>query len=164
MFFRGCRNARLVLAGVALLAFPLCAQKYYPDDPLEREPRPLRIEKARFRKLSNNYDFFLNTFAKPGQRQSPGRPIPARGINTLGEVPGGAWYQNRHGRTPMSIEELVRGPGSGNPPSMSGPWSVLRLKSEGVTPGFVVADSRGVRYWLKFDPLSNPEMATAADV
>jgi hypothetical protein len=64
----------------------------------------------------------------------------------------------------MTIEELVRGPDRDNPPSMDGPWKVLTAKSEGITPGFLIEDSRGVRYFVKFDPLTNPEMASAADV
>jgi hypothetical protein len=33
-----------------------------------------------------------------------------------------------------------------------------------VTPGFTLEDERGRRYLVKFDPLTNPEMASAADV
>ncbi len=154
---------RIVLLTL-LLAAALGAEKFYPDDPIEREPAPRRVEKATRRKLSDIYDFFLNTFARPGEAQTHGRLLPAQGVNTLGEVPDGAWYVNRHGRAPMVLEELTRGPSSGNPPSMDGPWDIETAKSEGVTPGFVILDSRGTRYWLKFDPLTNPEMASAADV
>jgi len=64
----------------------------------------------------------------------------------------------------MTVEELVRGPGGDAAPSFSGPWTVVAAKTEGITPGFTVTDSNGRRYVLKFDPLSNPEIATAADV
>jgi hypothetical protein len=40
---------------------------------------------------------------------------------------------------------------------------VVSGKNEGVTPGLVIRDSKGRRYFLKFDPKSNPEMASAAD-
>ena len=33
-----------------------------------------------------------------------------------------------------------------------------------MTPGFQIEDSRGSRYLLKFDPETNPEMATGAGV
>lgn len=157
---------RLLIAALLGLsaAVPCAAQKFYSDDPIEKEPAPVRVEKARFRKLSDYYDFFLNTFTSPGERQTKGRIIPAQNVNTLGEVPDGAWYVNRYGRRPMTTEELVRGPESGNPPAMNGPWKLLSVKSEGITPGFRIEDSRGKRYFLKFDPLTNPEMATAADV
>lgn len=47
---------------------------------------------------------------------------------------------------------------------MDKPWTVLSGKNQGVTPGLVIRDSKGRKYFLKFDPVSNPEMASAADV
>jgi hypothetical protein len=84
-------------------------------------------------------------------------------VNTLGEVPDSGWFTNRIGSRPMSIEELVRGPGDSHAPA-AGPWTVVSGKNEGVTPGLVIRDSAGRRYFLKFDPKSNPGMASAADV
>lgn len=139
--------------------------RFYPDDPLLREPEPKHVQSVRKRKLSDFYDLFLHSLADAGERQpAKGAKIPARGVNTLGEVPDSAWYRNRHGSRPMSIEDLVRGPGTNRAPSVEGPWTVLSAKSEGVTPGFLVQDSNKRRYFLKFDPITNPEMATAADV
>jgi hypothetical protein len=147
---------------VALVAF---AQKFYPDDPVPREPQPIPVTKAKGRKLSEYYDFFWHTFATPGEKQpKKGKPIPAQSVNTLGEVLDGAWYMNRHGRSRMSIEELRRGPGDANAPSKDGPWKVVSAKTEGVTPGFNIVDSRGETYVVKVDPADYPEMATAADV
>jgi hypothetical protein len=153
-----------ILSIPILFAAALGAQKFYPDDPIERMPKPMRVEKANSRKLSDYYDFFLHTLTKPGERHNPGHQVPAGAVNTLGEVPDSAWYQNRHGRRRMTMEELVRGPDTDNPPSMDGKWTVTKAKTEGVTPGFEIDDSRGVHYWLKFDPQTNPEMASAADV
>lgn len=82
----------------------------------------------------------------------------------MGEVPDSAWYRNRHGARAMTTEELLRGPGTNRGPSTDGAWTVLSAKSEGVTPGFLIQDSNKRRYFLKFDPKTNPEMATAADV
>ena len=147
-----------------LLSATMAARKFYPDDPITRDPKPIRVAKALKRKLSNQFDFFHNTFVRPGERQTPGKWIPAGAVNTLGEVPDSAWYQNRHGHRRMSIEQLVRGPGASNPPSMNGKWTITKLKGEGITPGFEINDSRSVHYWLKFDPLTNPEMASGADV
>ena len=36
-------------------------------------------------------------------------------------------------------------------------------KSEGISPGLTVRDSTGTLYFVKFDPPSNPEMATGAE-
>jgi hypothetical protein len=64
----------------------------------------------------------------------------------------------------MSLPELVRGPGDANPPDMTAPWTLLEGKTEGITPGFVMMDAKGRRYVVKMDPLTNPELASAADV
>jgi len=162
-------------AKVMLLALHLAvlgsAEKFYADDPLERIPAPLPVKKLETRKLNDVYDLFENTFAEPGDRQPKGKKargaklIPAQAVNTLGEVPDDpAWFTNRIGSRPMSIEELVRGPGTDKPPSMDGPWQIVGAKTSGVTPGFRIKDSTGELYLLKFDPLTNPEMSTASDV
>lgn len=152
---------------ILALAFALAAaasgRKFHPDDPIAKMPPPLRVEDARPRKLNDYYDFFQLTFFRVGERHAPGKPIPAQAVNTLGEVPDSSWYTNRHGSKRLSQRELVRGPGDENAPD-AGPWEVIEAKNEGVTPGFTIRDARGNRYKLKFDPLSNPEMATAADV
>ncbi|MBM3776358.1 MAG: hypothetical protein FJW37_14530, partial [Acidobacteria bacterium] len=139
--------------------------KFYPDDPLAAAPPPLSVKLAAARKFNEYYDFFSNTFARPGELHYKKRaPVPAQGVNTLGEAPDSEWYTGRHYFRRMSLGELARGPGPGEPPSLEGPWTVVAAKNEGVTPGFTIVDSRGRRYIIKFDPRSNPELATAADV
>lgn len=147
------------------LAMACGAQKFYPDDPIWTVPRPLPVSSIHGRSLSDYYDFFWHTFATPGEKQpKQGKPIPAQGVNTLGEVPDGTWYTNRHGRNRMSLDALRRGPDSDSGPSKDGPWKVVSAKTEGVTPGFTMVDSRGQKYMVKVDPIDNPEMATGADV
>ncbi len=170
-------NIRRVLK--LLLALPLVfcvphttsAQKFYPDDPLWTTPPPRDASGALSRKLSDYYDFLSNTFAELGEEQPDDDDddpetgyIPARDVNTLGEVHDGGWYVNRHYRHPMTIDDLVRGVGDTRAPSLDGPWTVIAGKTEGITPGFTIRDSSGRRYVVKFDPLSNPEIATAAEV
>ena len=140
------------------------AGRFYNDDPLETMPPPGRVESPLKRKLDNLYDFMSGTFIDPAEHQRPTAVIPAQGVNTLGEVPDSDWYTNRHGRRRLSIAELVAGPGSENPPAKDGPWRVIACKTEGVTPGLTIVDSRGRRYLLKFDPIDYPELASAADV
>ena len=154
-----------------LVASPLGAKKFYDDDPLEKEPTPLHVENAKSRKLNDYYDFFLNTFAKPGERHAKedrdGKAglIPAQAVNTLGEVPDSAWFTNRIGSRPMSIEELLKGPGNESAPSRKAKWKIIGAKSEGVAPGFVIRDTlTGKGYILKFNSLAYPEMATGSDV
>lgn len=155
----------LALAASLATAEMAAARKFYDDDPLEREPAPRDASKAARRKISDYFDFFQQTFAPAAELQKPGKSvIPAQAVNTLGEAMDGAWYTRRHYYRPMSIEELVRGPGAGPAPSMQGKWRVVKAKSEGVTPGLEFIDSGNRRYVLKFDPLEYPEIATAPDV
>jgi hypothetical protein len=144
--------------------WPLAAQKFYPDDPLERNPPPRNVGQVNRRKLSDYYDFFHHTFAPPGERQTAGQQISAQNVNTVGEVPDDSWYTNRHYRYPLSSEELARGAGNTRAPDPSGPWTVIAAKTEGVTPGFTVRDASGRRYVMKFDPLNCPEITTAAEM
>src|SRR5688572_21825711 len=123
---------RHAVALLVFLAVHLPAAKFYPDDPLEREPTPVRVEKVRPRKINDVYDLFSHTFSTRGERHPLERSIPAMDVNTLGEVIDGAWYQARHGRRRMTVPELVAGPGDSKPPS-EGPWTVVSAKTEGIT-------------------------------
>jgi hypothetical protein len=74
-----------------------------------------------------------------------------------------SWWQPRLGYKPVSIEELRAGPGPGTGPA-PGRWSVVKAKTAGVSKGFQMKDSQGVRFAIKFDPTPFPELATSADV
>jgi hypothetical protein len=140
------------------------APRFHGDDPLWTLPQPLPVKSAQLRRISDVYDVFYTHLAQPGEHQpEKGPPILARGVNTLGEVPDGEWYVNRHYRQRMSIAQLQQGP-AGDPPSRAGKWTVVSAKAEGVTPGFTIVDSTGRRFVIKFDPVDFPELATAADV
>jgi hypothetical protein len=153
------------LLGVLLLCVPVAAQRFYPDDPIQREPAPVPVAHVAARNINDYFDFFQCTFFPPDKQEMRSRrPGPAEAVNTLGEVPDSAWFTNRIGARPMSMEELVRGPDDDHVPVAGQPWVVLSAKNQGVTPGLVIRDGAGRKYFLKFDPKSNPEMATAADV
>ena len=161
-----CGRTACLAALLGAAAIPLGAggPRFYPDDPLIREPRPRHVAEARPRKLSDYYDFFRNLFGGAGERWTEtGTPIPARAVNTLGEPMEGAWWERRHYYRRMTIEELKAGPGDAHPPA-PGKWTIVAAKSEGVTPGFVIKDSAGETYFVKFDPLDHPELATGADM
>jgi hypothetical protein len=149
------------------LSVPLAfrgATRFYADDPVEKDPPPVTISKVKSRALSDYYDVLKNTFYRLGERNTRSRFLRAKSVNTLGEVPDSPWYTNRIGKRSMTAEELVRGPGNENGISFAAPWTIVAPKSEGVTPGFLVRDSSGRFYQLKFDPITNPEMATAAEM
>ncbi|MBS1830828.1 MAG: hypothetical protein JST93_36370 [Acidobacteria bacterium] len=146
-----------------LLPLALPAQRFYGDDPLEFEPKPHNVPVAANRKLSDYYDLFSNQFGNPGERNKPkSPPTRAKGVSTLGEPMQGAWWRKRHYYNRMSLEQLQLGAGGTTPPA-PGKWTIISAKNEGVTPGFTVIDANKRMFFVKFDPKSNPEMATAAD-
>jgi hypothetical protein len=91
-------------------------------------------------------------------------PREAANTNALDEVPDSTWFNNRHARRRLSAEALAQGPNTGHPPSASGPLVVLSGKSLGMTPGFVMRDTKGDRYVVKFDPPDYPDLATGAEL
>ncbi len=154
---------RLALLFLTLALVSGQARKFYADDPLDREPPPRPANDVKNRKLSDYFDLFSHQFGKTGERQPEKGPrIPAGAVNTLGEAMQSSWWEKRHYYRTMTNEELARGPGQGTPPA-DGPLTVISAKTEGITPGFVMLDSSKRRFFVKFDPLTNPEMATAAD-
>ena len=145
-----------------LAASALSARKFLDDDPLLVEPKPRPVLKAENRKLSDIFDLFAHQFGPPGEHQpAKGEPIRARAVNSLGDPMEGAWWEKRHYFKPMSREDLIRGANYAPAPAI-GKFTITGAKNE-IIPGFVVVDSHQQTYFVKFDPLSNPEMATAAD-
>jgi len=141
-----------------LLALAACTTSLFASEAL------VPVGKIQPQKMSEFGDMMSNTFGSPGERQTAKEPIPSRGVLPNGEVPDSPWYVNRHASTPMSIDELKRGPGDTNPPAATGTWTIVSAKTEGVTPGFVIEDAKGDKYVIKFDPPRHPELASGADV
>ncbi|MFQ5793395.1 MAG: hypothetical protein ACE5JI_23230, partial [Acidobacteriota bacterium] len=141
---------------------PVRAQKFYPDDPLlddndrlETPGKPAELE------LSQLYDRFGHVAHDFGA--SP-LGSEASNVNTLDEVPNSSWFTNRHGWKRMTIEELTRGPNQSDGPNPNVTWKVFKGKSQGLTPGFEIADDKGDRYVIKLDPVAIPELSSAAEV
>ncbi len=97
-------------------------------------------------------------------RRLAGKRKQAMNIDAFGEVPDCSWFTNRNAMRRMSVEEIARGPDSGNGPDTSGVWTVTHAKVEGITPGFNIEDSQGVSYVIKFDTAGYPELATGAEI
>lgn len=150
-----------VLAGLLLAAAPVALRsasgpKFYPDDPLDKPPPPRNTAGIKPRKTEALFDFIYNSI-----ESRPKTILPAQNVNTMGEVPDGEWYTNRHFRRRMSLDELKRGAGDATPPQA--PYSIVGAKLDGISPGFRMKDAKGTLYFIKPDPLSAPEIATAAD-
>ena len=162
---RLCR--RLLLLSLIELCFSApgsYAQKFYPDDPLQKEPPPMPVMEPEPRALSEILEWVGHQFGDPGERHPVRGVIPAVGVNTLGEVMDGPWYQNRHGKKRMSRRELMRGPGNERPPKTDVPWQALTVKPHGVRPGILIADSDYQLYLLRFDPPGHLELSTGAEM
>jgi hypothetical protein len=86
----------------------------------------------------------------------------AQNVNALDEVPNSSWFTNRIGLFPMTAEEIARGAGDGVGPDRSAPWTVVKAKTEGVSPGVNVKDAAGQLWVVKFDPPGCLRMASAA--
>lgn len=164
------RRAVLAFGALTILAAPAFAQtkgtKFYPDDPLLKEPAPRPVQAVASRHIDDMYDFLYNSFATPRHAGAATRSGPRRAldVNTLGDVPASDWYAHRHYYRRMSIQELQRGPGNSTPPARGGTWRIISAKSDGVTPGFAIEDEHHNRYLLKFDRPEYTELASAADV
>jgi len=154
--------ATQMAALLILLPVTAAAQRFYPDDPLMEELPPISVEQAGYRSLNSLYEYFTNTFSSPGERHPATGVIPAQGVNTLGEVPDGPWFVNRHALKRLTSEELVRGPGDQDPPNLKNPLQVLTVKKYDVRPGLLVHDADNTLYLIRFDPLDRLEMSTGA--
>lgn len=143
---------------LVLCAAQVFAEKFYPDDPVQKDndqkpaPQPAPI------KASYVYDLIKNT-----RHKDKAPATTAVNINTLGEVPDSSWFTNRIGVRDLSKEELLRGPDQVNGPER-GTWTIIEAKSQGVSPGFTIRDGKGEIYFIKFDPKKSPQLATSAEV
>ena len=129
------RSSRLLafIVLVVACAAPVWAQgpRFYPDDPLRVEPTPLPVADINARALSEVLEQLKNSLRKTGERHPANGVIPARAVNTLGDVMDSEWYVNRHGTRRMTIDELQRGSGNANPPATGAPLQVLVVKPFG---------------------------------
>ena len=146
-------------AAVAVLSLNGAGQKFYNDDPIWRDPETQNVTGIKPVDISQQYDFIENTFKNVGDRTDK----RAVNINTVDQVPDSSWFTNRVGREAWTIDRYVRGANTSNGP-VPGEWKVIGAKSEGVTPGLTIRDSAGDMYFIKFDPPTNPEMASGAEV
>jgi hypothetical protein len=154
------RHFRQALPHLLVFAFAgvtaCSAQRFLPDDPLTRTPEVAAVPKTDVQDINALYDFAHNSF-----RYKSHGATDSLGINTLGEVPDSSWFTNRD-LSSLSIEALKKGGRSHGAPQS--PYTVVAAKTEGVSTGFRIRDARGLLYFVKADPPSNLEMATAADV
>ena len=150
----------LLVAACFLVSTQAQSPRFFPDDPIRMDDdMALDASGAVPIEGSNGYDFTEHTFLKVGER----RDVRAMNVNTMDEVPDSSWFTNRIGVREMTLEEVVRGPNESDTVDFEA-WPIVQEKSSGITPGYRIRDPEGRLYQLKFDPPSNPEMASGAEV
>ena len=166
LFFRS-RVSRTRACGLVLLAAALGlggravatqTPRFYPDDPIAREPESQDAGRAARYEIESLYEMTHNLFVTAGYTPSGTR---ARNLNTIDEVPDSSWFTNRIGSRRITTGEIASGPVAGDPPDPSH-WVLLGKKTAGVHPGFRARDARGETWFIELDPSTNPEGATAA--
>ena len=115
------------------------APRFYPDDPIAREPESQDASKAQPYEIEQMYEMVYNLFVAPGYKPSGTR---AQNINTIDEVPDSSWFTNRIGAKTITADELARGPIVGAAPDPSR-WTLIREKTSGAHPGFTARDAQG---------------------
>jgi hypothetical protein len=159
---RARRSAILALSVGAIGLFATGASmqgpRFYPDDPIAREPESQDASKAEPYDQSQMYELVYNLFVTSDYKPSG---LRAKNINTIDEVPDSSWFTNRIGTRPITSAELIRGANLGKPPDPS-KWVLIREKTSGAHPGFTATDASGATWFLEFDPPKFPEGATAA--
>lgn len=106
------------------------------------------------------YNSWLRHLSAEHQAMAARRP-PALNVNAWDEVPDSTWFNHRIGRRELTFEEMV-GTLEGKAPE-PGRWRIIRLKSEGYTPGFDIEDPSGRKYVLKLDLPGALERNSAAE-
>jgi hypothetical protein len=134
------------------------AQRFYEDDPIQREPETRDAAGAMPWDIDLTWDLAYNLFANPAGASAD---VRAQNVNTIDEVPDSNWFTNRILAKPISAEVAANGPIDGTGPA-PGRWTIVRPKQAGTAPGFTMRDSRGDVWFVSFDAKGYPEAATGA--
>ena len=125
------------------------------------------------REVSYYYDMLDHSLVRPATRvldvarlarKITGNPREAFNVDENDQVRlPSTWWQPRIGFRKVTVEQMLAGPGTGTGPA-PGRWTLKSAKTQGVTPGFNMKDSKGDRFVIKFDPPGYPELGSGADV
>jgi hypothetical protein len=150
---------------VLLLALSGCATtSRFSDRPvLWRDPDNLPIKRPHAPEPAGiQWTGFRDAVVFPADRAlSLDYGEEAANVNALDEVPDSSWFvdvrraglqdEARVRPRSLSAEEITRGP-FGDDPGPIAPYTIVKGKTTGSTPGLVIVDARGARYMFKLDP------------
>lgn len=120
-------------------------------------PMPATTTHSHLRRL---FDVFVNRAVVSTFDAAP--IPPAKDVNSMDETLTSTWFTPRLGYRTITPDDLLAGPTEHGPPQY--PMRTLRTKKIGQTPGFVIVDTRGVEYLLKFDPPGYAGLETATNL
>src|SRR4029453_10148880 len=138
---------------------------------VDRDRKPIPPPKARTEYIYSDivdYQFFYQAeratdLSLPVEKIANARQ-EALNANNFDEVADSSWFTNRIGRRAMSLSELRRGSNREDSVPAGRTWTIIKAKTEGKTPGFLVEDEEGEKYLFKFDPAGYEELVTAAEM
>jgi hypothetical protein len=156
--FAGLAAALATLSAMTMMG-SAAAPRFYPDDPMwvERDTEDASGMKAL------EIPLFVDLTYNIIEGRNKPENLRAMNVNTVDEVPDSSWFTNRVGYRTLTAAEIATGPDTTEGPA-KGKWTITSSKSDGVTPGFTIKDSRGQRWFLKFDPPGYRAMSTGTEV
>ena len=100
------RNAGLLIllvAAVGMLSSVVSTKglRFYPDDPIQREPESQDASRAERYQMGDLYEMSYNLFVTSGYKPTGTR---AKNINTIDEVPDSNWFTNRIGPKKLTAD------------------------------------------------------------
>ena len=166
MMTSGALIAAALLGAACAGHAPASEIRFHNQEPIrlvnDRRHVPEKPAERRFYRVLNRYDsYFHRRLTRWMEMRSVRR---AANVNSIDEVPDSTWFTNRIGARALPVDELRRGPNLTGSPEAHLPWTVKSSKVGGVAVGFIVEDSRGKKFILKFDSPDFPEAETGADV
>lgn len=90
------------------------------------------------------------------------RKVRSLDVNSRDEVPASSWFTPRLGYKTVSPEEMLKGPEIKGAPQK--PYTIVKAKTQGNSPGFVIQDARGLKYLIKFDRSEYPALESTVNL
>jgi len=151
------------------------------DTDLQSVSLPCRLEPSKkdAKHIACAPEVYVSPLVWDGVNNSVFRPLSrvfavdpageAVNVNSFDEVPDSAWFTNRLGAHPVSIEELMRGACEpklilDDEHAQDGTWVIDQGKPNGASPGFRVNLPGKGKYMFKADTKEQPERPSAASV
>ncbi len=128
----------------------------------DRRNVPVTPERKRYLAMLFQYDG--NFHKRVDRALTLPRPQRALGVNSIDEVPSSTWFTNRIGVRELTPAEVQMGPLTIDSPERHRPWRIISGKRGGTQLGFIIEDARGVRWLLKFDEATFPELETTSQI